>query len=157
MSLLTHSRLYLQRLGYDSPPAPTLHTLRELQLRHVCTFAFENLSSLMRLPVPIDLASVEQKVLLAGRGGFKQMLPCCTTTAAGTQAGGGLGVLLVLPPCKLLQGAWRLYRCWWRMAGCVAVLTGGWLARRCQAQPKARQVSRTRCCWAVYFRLSLPV
>lgn len=70
MSLLTHSRLYLQRLGYDSPPAPTLHTLRELQLRHVCTFAFENLSSLMRLPVPIDLASVEQKVLLAGRGGY---------------------------------------------------------------------------------------
>ncbi|WAT26422.1 arylamine N-acetyltransferase family protein [Pseudomonas sp. GXZC] len=70
MSLLTHSRLYLQCLGYDSPPAPTLHTLRELQLRHVCTFAFENLSSLMRLPVPIDLASVEQKVLLAGRGGY---------------------------------------------------------------------------------------
>ncbi|CRM91651.1 Arylamine N-acetyltransferase [Pseudomonas sp. 22 E 5] len=70
MSLLTHSRLYLQRLGYDSPPAPTLQTLQDLQLRHVCTFAFENLSSLMRLPVPIDLPSVEQKVLLEGRGGY---------------------------------------------------------------------------------------
>lgn len=70
MSLLTHSRLYLQRLGYDAPPAPTLQTLQDLQWRHVCTFAFENLSSLMRLPVPIDLASVEQKVLLEGRGGY---------------------------------------------------------------------------------------
>lgn len=70
MSLLTHSRLYLQRLGYDSPPAPTLQTLQDLQVRHVCTFAFENLSSLMRLPVPIDLPSVEQKVLLEGRGGY---------------------------------------------------------------------------------------
>ncbi|WP_025859244.1 arylamine N-acetyltransferase [Pseudomonas sp. CHM02] len=70
MPLLTNSRLYLQRLGYDAPPAPTLQTLQELQLRHVCTFAFESLSTLMRLPVPIDLPSVEQKVLLEGRGGY---------------------------------------------------------------------------------------
>lgn len=70
MSLLTHSRLYLQRLGYDTPPAPTLQTLQALQLRHVCTFAFESLSTLMRVPVPIDLPSVEQKVLLDGRGGY---------------------------------------------------------------------------------------
>nr|WP_314566667.1 arylamine N-acetyltransferase [uncultured Pseudomonas sp.] len=70
MSLLTHSRLYLQRLGYDTPPAPTLQTLQDLQWRHVCTFAFESLSTLMRLPVPIDLPSVEQKVLLEGRGGY---------------------------------------------------------------------------------------
>lgn len=70
MSLPTHSRLYLQRLGYDTPPAPTLQTLQALQLRHVCTFAFESLSTLMRVPVPIDLPSVEQKVLLDGRGGY---------------------------------------------------------------------------------------
>lgn len=70
MPLLTHSRLYLQRLGYDAPPAPTLQTLQALQLRHVCTFAFESLSTLMHVPVPIDLPSVEQKVLLEGRGGY---------------------------------------------------------------------------------------
>ncbi|VVP63195.1 Arylamine N-acetyltransferase [Pseudomonas fluorescens] len=70
MPLLTHSRLYLQRLGYDAPPAPTLQTLQALQLRHVCTFAFESLSTLMHMPVPIDLPSVEQKVLLEGRGGY---------------------------------------------------------------------------------------
>jgi N-hydroxyarylamine O-acetyltransferase len=67
---LAHSRSYLQRLGYDAPPAPTLRTLRELQLRHVCTFAFESVATLLHAPVPIDLASVEQKVLFDGRGGY---------------------------------------------------------------------------------------
>lgn len=70
MPTLTDRRLYLQRLGYDSPPAPTLQTLRDLQLRHVCTFAFESLSTLMHAPVPIDLPSVERKVLHQGRGGY---------------------------------------------------------------------------------------
>ncbi|MFC6339975.1 arylamine N-acetyltransferase [Pseudomonas sp. CCM 7891] len=70
MPRLAHSRLYLQRLGYDTPPAPTLQTLRSLQLRHVSTFAFETLSSLLHAPVPIDVSSVEQKVLFDGRGGY---------------------------------------------------------------------------------------
>ena len=70
MTLLNHSRLYLQRLGYESPPPPTLQTLRDLQLRHVCTFAFESLSTLMQVAVPIDLPSVAQKVLHQGRGGY---------------------------------------------------------------------------------------
>ncbi len=70
MPRLTHSQLYLQRLGYATPPPPTLQTLQDLQLRHVCSFAFESLSTLLHLPVPIDLPSVEQKVLLEGRGGY---------------------------------------------------------------------------------------
>ena len=44
--------------------------LRDLQLRHVCSFAFESLSTLMHAPVPIDLPSVERKVLHEGRGGY---------------------------------------------------------------------------------------
>ncbi|MGE7959743.1 arylamine N-acetyltransferase family protein [Pseudomonas sp. NPDC089530] len=67
---LMNFALYLHRLGYDSPPPPTLATLRELQLRHTSTFAFESLSTLLRVPVPIDLASVEYKVLQEGRGGY---------------------------------------------------------------------------------------
>lgn len=67
---LTHSRLYLQRLGYDTPPAATLETLAQLQLRHVTTFAFENLSVLSQLPVSLDLARIEEKVLFEGRGGY---------------------------------------------------------------------------------------
>lgn len=67
---LANVDLYLQRLGFGSPPPPTLETLRELQSRHTRVFPFETLSTMLRLPVPIDLASVERKVLHEGRGGY---------------------------------------------------------------------------------------
>ena len=67
---LTNLALYLQRLGFDAPPAPTLDTLRQLQLRHTGVFPFENLSTLSGQPVLIDLPSIEQKVLHDGRGGY---------------------------------------------------------------------------------------
>ncbi|VVO62948.1 arylamine N-acetyltransferase family protein [Pseudomonas fluorescens] len=66
----THLALYLQRLGFDAPPAPTLETLRQLQLRHTSAFPFENLTTLSGEPVLIDLPSIEQKVLYDGRGGY---------------------------------------------------------------------------------------
>jgi N-hydroxyarylamine O-acetyltransferase len=67
---LANPTLYLQRLGFDTPPAPTLDTLRQLQRRHTGIFPFENLSTITGAPVLIDLASVEQKVLHGGRGGY---------------------------------------------------------------------------------------
>lgn len=67
---LTNLSLYLQRLGFDAPPAPTLQTLRQLQLRHTSAFPFENLTTLSGEPVLVDLPSIEQKVLHEGRGGY---------------------------------------------------------------------------------------
>ncbi|WP_339451038.1 arylamine N-acetyltransferase family protein [Pseudomonas sp. EA_5y_Pfl2_R50] len=67
---LTDLPLYLRRLGFDTPPAPTLATLRQLQQRHTAEFTFENLATITGAPVLIDLASVEQKILHAGRGGY---------------------------------------------------------------------------------------
>jgi N-hydroxyarylamine O-acetyltransferase len=67
---LTNLALYLQRLGFDAPPAPTLENLRRLQLRHTGVFPFENLTTLSGEPVLIDLPSIEQKVLHEGRGGY---------------------------------------------------------------------------------------
>lgn len=67
---LTNRALYLQRLGFDAPPAPTLDTLRQLQLRHTGVFPFENLTTLSGEPVLIDLPSIERKVLHEGRGGY---------------------------------------------------------------------------------------
>jgi N-hydroxyarylamine O-acetyltransferase len=61
---------YLKTLGFDAPPPATLETLRELQLRHTCRFAFENVSVLLHVPSPIDVASLEQKMLRDGRGGY---------------------------------------------------------------------------------------
>ncbi|MFY0728044.1 arylamine N-acetyltransferase family protein [Pseudomonas sp. NFX15] len=67
---LTDRAFYLRRLGFDRPPAPTLETLRQLQLRHTGAFPFENLTTLSGEPVLIDLPSIEQKVLHDGRGGY---------------------------------------------------------------------------------------
>ncbi|AWM93250.1 arylamine N-acetyltransferase [Pseudomonas sp. 31-12] len=67
---LTNRASYLQRLGFDAPPAPTLDTLRQLQLRHTGAFPFENLTTLSGEPVRIDLPSIEQKILHEGRGGY---------------------------------------------------------------------------------------
>ena len=67
---LTNLKLYLQRLGFDAPPAPTLATLRLLQLRHTGEFPFENLATITGAPVLIDLPSIEAKILVGGRGGY---------------------------------------------------------------------------------------
>ena len=67
---LTNRAAYLQRLGFDAPPAPTLDTLRQLQLRHTGAFPFENLTTLSGEPVRIDLPSIERKILHEGRGGY---------------------------------------------------------------------------------------
>lgn len=64
------ARTYLRRLGFSSPPAPTLHTLYLLQLRHSAAFAFETLNTLLHQSVPIDLPSVAHKLLVEGRGGY---------------------------------------------------------------------------------------
>lgn len=67
---LQHADLYLRRLGFARPPAPTLDTLHLLQLRHTAAFAFETLNTFLRRPVPIELPSLERKLLLEGRGGY---------------------------------------------------------------------------------------
>lgn len=67
---LTNLKQYLQRLGFEAPPPPTLETLRELQWRHTGAFTFENLATVTGAPVLIDLASIEQKFLHGGRGGY---------------------------------------------------------------------------------------
>jgi N-hydroxyarylamine O-acetyltransferase len=67
---LTNLKLYLQRLGFEAPPEPTLDTLRLLQLRHTGVFPFENLATISGEPVLIDLPSIEEKILVGGRGGY---------------------------------------------------------------------------------------
>lgn len=61
---------YLQRLQLDAPPAPTLDGLRRLQQRHNAVLPFETLTCLLRDAVPIDLDSVQHKLLHAQRGGY---------------------------------------------------------------------------------------
>jgi N-hydroxyarylamine O-acetyltransferase len=102
---LTNRALYLQRLGFDAPPAPTLETLRQLQLRHTGAFPFENLTTLSGEPVLIDLSSVEKKLLRNGRGGYcyeLNMLFLALLRELGFDASGISGRVVMGQP----EGAW---------------------------------------------------
>jgi N-hydroxyarylamine O-acetyltransferase len=102
---LTNLASYLQRLGFDAPPTPTLETLRLLQLRHTGVFAFENLTTLSGEPVRIDMSSIEQKVLQDGRGGYcyeLNYLFLALLQALGYDARGISGRVVMGQP----EGAW---------------------------------------------------
>jgi N-hydroxyarylamine O-acetyltransferase len=61
---------YFQRIGYTGPAGPTLDTLRALILRHTEAIPFENLDPLLRRPVRLDAASLEEKLVRGRRGGY---------------------------------------------------------------------------------------
>ncbi|MCL4649981.1 arylamine N-acetyltransferase family protein [Burkholderia multivorans] len=64
---------YFKRIGYQSaePPAgPTFDTLCSLHRLHPEAIPFENLDVLLGRPVRIDLASIQRKLVQAGRGGY---------------------------------------------------------------------------------------
>jgi N-hydroxyarylamine O-acetyltransferase len=67
---LHDSVTYLKRLGFTAEPPPTLETLATLQVRHTSLFPFETLANFLHMPVPIDLPSLEHKLLHQGRGGY---------------------------------------------------------------------------------------
>ena len=61
---------YLARIDYTGPLAPTLDTLRALHSRHPRAIPFENLDTLIGRPVPLDLASLQRKLVQQRRGGY---------------------------------------------------------------------------------------
>jgi N-hydroxyarylamine O-acetyltransferase len=61
---------YFARIGYQGPRAPTLETLAAIHLRHAETIPFENLDPFLRRPFRLDIASLQQKLVEAGRGGY---------------------------------------------------------------------------------------
>lgn len=62
---------YLTRVGYRGDVATDLATLRGLHAAHVDAIAFDNLDALLgRTAVPLDLDSVQDKIVRQGRGGW---------------------------------------------------------------------------------------
>ena len=62
---------YLTRIGYRGEVAADLTTLRGLHAAHVDTIAFDNLDALLgRTEVPLDVQSVQEKIVRRGRGGW---------------------------------------------------------------------------------------
>lgn len=61
---------YLRRIGWDGPLEPTLPTLAALLNAHTLSVPFENLDVLLARPIRLDLASLQQKIVGARRGGY---------------------------------------------------------------------------------------
>jgi N-hydroxyarylamine O-acetyltransferase len=61
---------YLDRINYHGPLAPTAETLRELQVAHLLTVPFENLSIHARQLIALDDNALFEKIVKRRRGGF---------------------------------------------------------------------------------------
>jgi N-hydroxyarylamine O-acetyltransferase len=61
---------YLERIAHRDPVRPDLATLQSLHLQHPLAIPFENVSTVIGEPVPIDLASIESKLIVRRRGGY---------------------------------------------------------------------------------------
>lgn len=61
---------YFRRIGYGGPTDVTLQTLGAIQARHACSIPFENIDPLLGRPVRLDIASLQRKLVDAGRGGY---------------------------------------------------------------------------------------
>lgn len=61
---------YLDRIGYREPLDPAAETLRALQVAHLQTVPFENLSIHAAQPIILDEAALFDKIVTRRRGGF---------------------------------------------------------------------------------------
>jgi N-hydroxyarylamine O-acetyltransferase len=61
---------YFRRVGHEGASTATLDTLRRLHGLHAQAIPFENLSPLLGEAVKLDLASLEEKLVRQGRGGW---------------------------------------------------------------------------------------
>ena len=65
-----HVKAYLQRINYRGSLAPTAQTLQELQVAHLLTVPFENLSIHSAEPIILDDDALFEKIVVRRRGGF---------------------------------------------------------------------------------------
>jgi N-hydroxyarylamine O-acetyltransferase len=61
---------YLRRIGFTGRAAADYATLEALHRLHPQAIAFENLDPLLGLPVRLDAAALEDKLVRSGRGGY---------------------------------------------------------------------------------------
>ena len=61
---------YLARIGYDGSLQADLETLTAIHTAHVGAIPFEGLNPLLRRPVVLDLASLQEKLVVQRRGGY---------------------------------------------------------------------------------------
>ena len=63
-------KAYLERIHYRGPLVPALGSLRDLQVSHLLSVPFENLSVHANEPILLQEESLFEKIVLRQRGGF---------------------------------------------------------------------------------------
>jgi N-hydroxyarylamine O-acetyltransferase len=61
---------YLRRIGYSGGLQPVPAVLEALHLAHATHIPFENLDILLKRPIRLDLARLQEKLVAGGRGGY---------------------------------------------------------------------------------------
>ncbi len=61
---------WFERIGFAGSIAPSLETLSQLHQLHPAAIPYENLDPLMGVPIRLDLANLQQKLLFDRRGGY---------------------------------------------------------------------------------------
>jgi N-hydroxyarylamine O-acetyltransferase len=115
---------YLRRLGVEHPVWPTVDVLRELQLRHLQTVPFENLSIHLGEEIVLEEKRLLDKVVGARRGGF-----CYELNGAFGALLGALGFDVTLLTARVSGAEGRLGIPYDHLALRVRTVDGGeWLA-----------------------------
>jgi N-hydroxyarylamine O-acetyltransferase len=63
-------KAYFDRIGFKGRLIPDLQTLTDLHIAHTQAIPFENLNPLLRLPVKLDIGSIQEKLVAKRRGGY---------------------------------------------------------------------------------------
>jgi N-hydroxyarylamine O-acetyltransferase len=61
---------YLKRIDYPGPMRPTVAVLEAIHLAHATHIPFESLDVLLGRPIRLDLAGLQEKLVVGGRGGY---------------------------------------------------------------------------------------
>jgi N-hydroxyarylamine O-acetyltransferase len=61
---------YLEHIRYNGSLDPTARTLKQIHQAHTQSIPFENLNALLRVPVQIDIDSIQKKIIGQRRGGW---------------------------------------------------------------------------------------
>jgi N-hydroxyarylamine O-acetyltransferase len=70
MESILDLKAYLERINYGGPLTPTADTLRRLQVAHLLTVPFENLSIHSKEPIVLEDSYLFEKIVARRRGGF---------------------------------------------------------------------------------------
>jgi N-hydroxyarylamine O-acetyltransferase len=94
---------YFLRIQWQGDRTPTLPTLQGLQTAHLAAIPFENLDVQMGIPIRLDLASLQDKLVRRRRGGY-----CFEQNSLFAEVLRTLGFQVALREARVRRGAPRL-------------------------------------------------